>query len=261
MRLLTVITCLLLCLTSQAFSKTKIRGLPAKALVVEMRQLNFRSHGNRSLVLWMLNPKKVPSDYGSEDVIPCPDQTRGSYYSGPTRVSLVNSTTNAIINTVKIEEGPDEGVVDDGNGTFDVPYAIRKGYYYHVAARVGRTVEAKPTIMWLSDYNGDGKALEFALFDAPGCMGLQTTLIGYSEKQDRVVHYPISLEVTEGNKRRHRDAFWADYLFNKKPLRPGYWKFEIDYTGRGGSLDKWEVRYNAAREQFQGTLTVIEFEP
>lgn len=255
MRLLTVIVCLLLCLTSPAFSKTKIRGLPAKALVIETRKLPSRSHGSRSLVLWMLNPKKVPSDYGPEDLLPCPDQTRGSYYSGPTRISLVNSTTNAIINTVRIDEGPDE-VVDDGYGTFDVPYAIRKGYYYHVAARVSRTVEAKPTIMWLRDYNGDGKALEFALFDAPACMGLLTTLIGYSEKQDRVIHYPIKLEVTEGSKQESRSVVWAEYLFNKAPLRRGYWKFEIDYTGRGGSLDKWEVRYDAARERFEGKLTI-----
>jgi hypothetical protein len=198
----------------------------------------------------MLNPKKVPSDYGSEDFIPCPDQTRGSYYSGPTRVSLVNSATNAIINTVKIEGDSIEGV------GFDMPYAIRKGYYYHVSARVRRTVEAKPTIMWLRDYNGDGNALEFALFDAPGCMGLQTTLIGYSEKQDRVIQYLISLDVIEGTKQAHRNAFWADYLFNKKPLRRGYWKFEVDYTGRAGTLDKWEVRYNAARERFEGKVII-----
>jgi hypothetical protein len=118
-------------------------------------------------------------------------------------------------------------------------------------------VEAKPTIMWLRDYNGDGKAFEFALFDAEACMGLQTTLIGYSEKQDRVIQYPVSLEVTEGPKRSERVSPWADYLFSKKPLRPGYWKYEIDYRGRAGTLDKWEVRYNSARERFEGKLISI----
>ena len=201
----------------------------------------------------MQNPKKVPSDYGSDDPIPCPAQTRGSYYSGPTRVSLVNSTTNAIINTVKIEGDSIEG---GDEGAFDVPYAIRKGYYYHVAARVRRTVEAKPTIMWLRDYNGDGKALEFALFDAPACMGLQTALIGYSEKHDRVIQYPVSVDVIEGTKHSHRNLLWADYLFNKGPLKPGYWKYEIDYSGRGGTLDTWEVRYNPAQERFEGKVTV-----
>ena len=46
-------------------------------------------------------------------------------------------------------------------------------------------------------------------------------------------------------------------LFCKKPLRPGFWKYEIDYRGRAGSLDKWEVRYNAARERFEGKLIIV----
>ena len=261
MKLLTAIICLSLCCAFEALGQAKIHGLPAGALVVETRNLPSRHHANRRLVLWMQNPKKVPSDYGSDDVIPCPDQTRGSYYSGPTRVSLVNSTVNRIINTVKIqEESSQDTDPAEGEGTFDVPYRIRKGYYYHVAAPVRRTVEAKPTIMLLRDYNGDGSALEFALFDAHACMGLQTTLIGYSGKQDRVIQYPISLDVIEGNKQVHRNTFWADYLFNIKPHRRGYWKFEIDYTGRGGTLDKWEVRYNAARERFEGKLTLTRDE-
>ncbi len=251
MKARTIIICFLLCCASQALGLAKVHGLPAGALVVETRKLPSLNHANRVLVLWMQNPKKVPSDYGSEEPIPCPDQTRGSYYSGPTRVSLVNSATNTIMNTVEIIPADEEG-----DGTFDVPYAIRQGYYYHVAAPVRRTAEAQPTIMWLRDYNGDGKALEFALFDAPACMGLQTTLIGYSEKQDRVIHYPVKLEVIEGTKQSHRTLFWADYLFNKKPRKPGYWKYEIDYSGRGGTLDKWEVRYDPAQERFDGKLTI-----
>lgn len=258
LKALTAIICFLFCLASQALGQAKTHGLPAGALIVETRQLPSGKHTNRSLVLWMLNPKKVPSTYGSEEVIPCPDQTRGSYYSGPTRVSLLNATTNTIINTVKISEasGRDDEVYENDEGTFDVPYAIRKGYYYHVAAAVRGTVEARPTILWLRDYNGDGKALEFALFDAPACMGLQTTLIGYSEKQDRVIQYPVKLDVFEGAKQSHCTLFWADYLFNKKPLQPGYWKYEIDYSGRGGTLDKWEVRYDPAQERFEGKLIV-----
>ena len=111
--------------------------------------------------------------------------------------------------------------------------------------------------MVLKDYNGDGKALEFALFEAEACMGLQTTLIGYSEKQDHVIQYPVKLDVVEGRKHSERISAWADYLFSKKPLRAGYWKYEIDYRGRGGSLDKYDVHYNQAREQFEGTLTVV----
>lgn len=250
MKTLLLIVCFLF-LAKSSFAQTGIRSLPKGAVIVEQRTLPVP---NRALVLWMLHPKKNPSDYGSDEVIPCPSQTRGSYYSGPTRVSLVNSTTKAIINTVKIEGDSIAG--EGAEGALDVPYAIRKGYYYHVAARVRRTVEAKPTIMWLRDYNGDGKALEFALFDAPACMGLQTILVGYSNKRDRVIQYPIVVDVFEGSKQSRRSLFWIDYLFIRKPIRPAYWKYEVDYTGRGGTLDKWEVRYNQAQERFEGKLIV-----
>ena len=80
---------------------------------------------NRELVLWMLKPSKYPSGYGASDLYACPDQTRGSYYSSPSRVSLLNSATRKIINTVNLA-----GANENGEDSVDLPYAIRKGYYY-----------------------------------------------------------------------------------------------------------------------------------
>jgi hypothetical protein len=150
---------------------------------------------------------------------------------------------------------------EEPNDEFDLPYALRKGYYYEVPKSTSSTLEVKPTIMLLKDYNGDGNALEFALFDAEACMGLATTLIGYSEQQDRVIQYPTELLVIEKGKRSNTTNLWPDYLMRKAPVRPGYWKYEIDYRGRGGTLDQWEVRYNAKKERFEGTLTVVADEP
>lgn len=231
-----------------------ISGIPQSAVVIESQKLTTAGYPNRMLVIWMLNPKKNPTGYTANDIYTCPDQSRGSHYSGPTRVALVDTATMKVINTVKIS-------VDETEDSFDVPYAIRKGYYYRVAPATRRGVEAKPNIIWLQDYNGDGKALEFAFLEAEACMGLQTTLVGYSEKQDRVIQYPIRLEIVEGTKHSQRTSLWADYLFNQKPQRPGYWKYEIDYRGRAGTLDKWEVRYNPKLEQFEGKLIAIEGEP
>src|ERR1051325_3838725 len=131
-----------------AGGQTPIRNLPKGAVVIETASLAPAEHARRMLVLWMQNPKKNPSGYSADDMYTCPDSTRGSYYSGPTRVSLINTTTRAIINTIKIG--------DEGEDSFDLPYAIRKGNYYRVLAHVARTVEAKPNIIWLRDYNGDG---------------------------------------------------------------------------------------------------------
>jgi len=208
------------------------------------------------LVLWMINPKRNPNNYKRDDPYTCPDETRGSYYSGPTRVSLIDTSTNKLINTLKVSRDYEEP-----NDELDLPYAIRKGYYYQVPSKASSRLEVKTTIMSLKDYNGDGKALEFALFDAEACMGLATTLIGYSEKRDEVIQYPTELVVIEKGKRSTTTNLWPDYLMKKDPIKPGHWKYEIDYRGRGGSLDQWEVKYNSAKEKFEGTLTIVADEP
>jgi len=200
----------------------------------------------------MLNPKKNPLNYDRNEIYTCPDQTRGSYYSGPARVSLIDTLTNELINTIKVSSYDAES-----EDTLDLPYDIRQGYYYRVDTVSRKTAQGKPTIIALRDYNADGKALEFALFDAPACMGLQTTLIGYSDKQDKVIQYPIQLVINEQGQRVPTTLLWADYLLSNKPQRPGHWKYEVDYRGRGGSLDKWEVRYNQTKEQFEGTVSRI----
>jgi hypothetical protein len=158
----------------------------------------------------------------------------------------VNLKSRQVINTVKV-------FYEDAD-SFDVPYRIRAGYYYEVPGARG-TREGKPAIMRLRDYNGDGKTQEFALFDAEACMGLGTALIGYSGRQDKVIQYAIELRVTsEDGTKATQVTRWCDYLFSKTPIRLGYWRYEIDYSGRGGTLDKYMIRYNPGKEIFEGTL-------
>jgi hypothetical protein len=213
------------------------------ATIIETQALTPK----RALVLWMVRPTKNPRDTPDEPYT-CPEYTRGSYSRGPARVSLVDLQTHKVINTVKISS--DSG---DGADEFDIPYSIRSDFYYHVEGAAKET-EGKPTIMWLKDYNGDGKAWEFALFEAQACMGLATTLIGYSERQDKVIQYDVRLATNSEGKRSVTTGPWADYLFSKKPVAPGSWKYEVDYRGRGGSLAKYDVHYDKQAERFEGKL-------
>jgi hypothetical protein len=224
----------------------KTAPIPKNATILETQALNPK----RKLVLWMLDPKKNPNLEAKDDIYTCPDQTRGSYYSGDLRLTLVDRHTNKPIDTLKIK-GDDEYVEHDNDGTIDIPYLIRGGFYYKVPNPSSKT-ERKPQIMALKDYNGDGRAHEFVLFNAEACMGLGTTLIGYSEKQDRVIQYPIRLRSSKGT----RTQFWADYLFSKKPVRPGYWRYDVDYRGRDGTLDKYTVRYDKRTEKFTARVTM-----
>lgn len=225
-------------------------GLPPGAHVLEERALDLKDGRKRSLVFWMLRPKRYPRETPGEPYT-CPEETRGSYYHGPARVSLVDTEAGRVVNTVKIIQE-----YADAADEVDIPYRIHAGSYYHVEG-VADGREGRPTILRLRDYNGDGRAHEFALYDAVACMGLETALFGYSEKSDRVIQYTVSLETTDGKGKKTAEVLkWVDYLFAKEQVGPGRWKFEIDYRGRGGSLDRYEVHYNPAAERFEGTATV-----
>ena len=216
--------------------------LPSGAVVIETAPLPTSAHPNRELVLWMEHP--VSHADVDPEAYTCPDFTRGSYYSGPTRVSLVDTGTGAVINTVHIEELWTK-VPDD---SFDVPFRILRGHYR--VDRVGKNGEGKPRIIDLKDYNGDGRALEFALFDAQNCSITRTSLIGYSIEQDRVIRYAIHIDEWFGE--RNVTLFWLDDLFSNQPVQPGHWHYSKQYNS--GDESTYDIRYDAAREQFTGTV-------
>jgi len=227
----------------------KVRGLPRDAFVVETLPLEVGGGRQRALVLWMVRPSRHPFEGGDDDGYTCPDETRGSHYHGPTRVSLLDASAGRVINTVRVMPD-DEGAED----VFDLPYRLRAGNHYHVEGGDERK-EGRAVLLHPRDYNGDGEALEFALYDAVACMPLMTALYGYSRRQDRVIQYGLHLEVSDGGKVSRQVWRWADYLFARAPVRPGHWNYEVDYRGRGGSLDRFEIRYNPNLERFEGKVT------
>jgi len=227
-----------------AFGQEKVPALPANAFVVETEKVPDSAHRDRLLVLWMIAPTKGTYKVGAEPQS-CPEWTRGNAYTGKTRVSLIDSAANRVLNTIDIHTSEED--------TFDIPMLIWPGYYN--VPTLTQANAGKPKILTLRDFNGDGKALEFAFYEAEACMGLATTLLGYSLKEDKLIQYPLDLTVLEGLRREEHVEYWPDYLFHEKPVSPGKWKFTIDYSGRGGCTDSYDVSYNAAVERFSGAVT------
>lgn len=254
MRLIGIVLALLLQSASLS-AQSALPEFPPGARILEVRPLSIVGYPQRSLVLWMLNPERHPSffSFGEGDLYTCPEMTRGSHFRGPLRVSLVDSQNRVVINTVKVRNFW-------GDDFFDVPYAITKNRFYRTAAESERR-ESKPIVMWLRDYAGEGEPLQFALFDALACMGLRTSLIGYVPSLDRVQQYQTDLTVHYEGKTTRQTIEWVDYLFSFKPVRRGYWKYEIDYTGRGGTLDSYEIRFIRKEHRFQATLISRDPEP
>ena len=220
--------------------------LPPGAVVIE--RATVRS--DRELVLWMVKPTKFDRGPNSNDnPYTCPERTRGHYYTGPARVSLLEPDTQRILNTVPLHPYKED--------SFDIPHRIVPDFYYTVpGAKPGQ--EGKPKLLDLRDFNGDGLPLEAAFYEAQACMGLLTTLVGYSPKQDRVLQYAVELRVSGDGKTQTETRLWVDYLFSYKPVSPRRWVYQIDYRGRAGSLDAYDIRYIPAEERFRGTLACTE---
>jgi hypothetical protein len=222
------------------------RAQPPDAFIVERAPIPTNVHANRELVLWMVSPTKHDrGPYSDSNFYSCPEFTMGSHYSGPTRISLIDTSAKRTINTVNLTYN------ERDEDSFDIPYRILGGLSYPVPGHDDNS-EGKPALMVLRDLNGDGLALEAAFFEAETCMGLQTTLFGYSSKQDRVIQYRVELK-QRGQKTR--TAPWIDYLFSEPPESPGHWSNTIDYSGRGGCQDSYQVRYDSIREKFFATLS------
>jgi hypothetical protein len=214
----------------------------------------------------MISPVRHDRGALAEQSYTCPEVTLGSYYSGPTRLSLLDTRSGRVINTIKLMSPMAEG--DD---EFNIPYRILSGEYYLVPG-VPKGREGKPSLLKLRDLNGDGIAAETAFFEAESCMGLPTTLIGFSVVQDKVIQYPAEITVKDfeqtitgdslgprraRGKPRVETQFWIDYLLAEKPIQPRHWKYAIDYTGRAGCNESYDLRYDPVRERFVGALTEV----
>jgi hypothetical protein len=225
-------------------AQSRIDGLPRGAVLVETETLPSSAHADRMLALWMKTPQRHLRPEG--EVYTCPERTRGNYYSGPTRVSLVNTASGEIINTVRVTTrsvtvsgGKREERDED---SFDIPYLIRRDLYRVDAP--GRGGEGNPTIINFKDYNADGRALEFALFDSESCSDVAVQLIGYSVAQDRVIQYPFrSIE----DRADVKPWFWVDNPFAHKSVSKGHWHYTKTFPGARCVFD---YRYRALSEDF-----------
>jgi hypothetical protein len=214
-------------------------------LIIE-RQVLKGIGKRRELVLWMCGGEKHENDFDPETYT-CPDQTTGHFYRGRTQVSLIDLDHNRVVNTVAVLSSWSK------EQTFDVPYKIAP-FFYHVDGPRNKDGEGRPRLLWLKDYNGDGEALEFALFDANNCTIVETTLFGYSKSQDRVIQYPIHLVQREGTTVVERNSPWLDHVMLEKPIAPGHWKWQYQY--HVGGLTHYEVKYNPSKEMFEGEILI-----
>lgn len=189
--------------------------LPAGAAVIETARLNLKSGKPRVLVLWMANRERVVRHHGDGY---CAENVYGDYWSGPTRISLVDSSRKTLINTIEVRSDPDG--TDGPAGVFRVPFLVGSTYYH--VARPGGNKEGVPRILWMRDLTGEGVRGQFVLFDYLACGIAATAVFGYSVRADKAAQFPAE---TVTSRHRPEISGWIPQVFEIKPARPGYWRF------------------------------------
>jgi hypothetical protein len=216
--------------------------LPQGALIVEQADLSVAVGKPRALVLWMDKPERNLRN-PSDESYSCQEQTTGNYFSGPTRLSLIELKQGALLNTVKVLSGEKS----ENKDTFSIPFLIKR-FYYDVPD-LDVTQLGKPKILNLADYNGDGAATEFALYDTTeeACGGVNTSLLGYSAKTDTVIQYP-TFTTDESGKTGY--SVWVEGVFATKSIRPGVWNYSWSPGHGSEAVIHEEVSYDPGKEVF-----------
>jgi hypothetical protein len=239
-------------------------GFPRSARLVEWQAVPAGVHRARALVLWM---ERSYASVQSSASYSCPGTTLGSHYIGPTRVSLVDTDHERLLSTLELQydldrakamlQQWDEPAQQIERDFMAIPFGLPdRGFHGDVPLEFrygapGGTLEQPAEVELLSflDYTGDGDSIEFALFDTEACVGLRTALIGYSRRRDHVVWYPV---IVNGKRQ-----LWVDSWLTHAPVAPGRWRYSLNYQGRGGAGDAYDIHYEPNLEAFVGSRRAI----
>jgi hypothetical protein len=221
--------------------------LPHGAKIVETANLPNVVGKRRALVLWMLDPSRHS---GGQEY--CGTSVNGDYWDGPARLSLIDPTTPALINTVKIMR-PEAG--DQMGDRFWLPFFVSNSYYH--VPQPNSDQKGAPTILDLQDLTGTGNASQFVLFLYEACGIVGTSVFGYEQTSDRALQYPVEAE-RSGSR---QTEYWVEQVFARKPDSPGYWNFTW-YPGHGALANLHEeVTFDRERQVFIEKQTALALAP
>ncbi len=222
--------------------------LPAGAKIIEKVDLAAVPGKHRSFVLWMLSPSDVSRGQN------CAASVYGDFWSGPTRLSLIDPTVPSLINTVNI--------TSDADDRFSIPYWVADRGAYYVPHPTDRRTDAagnteadgSPQILRLKDFTGSGIAAESSLFAYQACGIVSSGVFGYQQSPTKVVKYPIEVHDAGGTHMQE----WVAKVFSIDPVRPGHWNFTWAMGHGSDAKLHEEVSFDPSRQMFVESETSIE---
>lgn len=259
-------------LADMARWKRKYRAvpLPENAGILETKTF-ATGRGRRSLLAWMPDPQ-ISVDCSSTNEYDCSTVATGKgYFTGDLHFSLLDEELR-LVNTVAVHseyyswQRNDTVFYEMTGKSLSYPFSVANpkkqwhpgGLYYFVRGGT-KTTDGSAEVLHLVDFNADGKAHEFFLFDKMGCAATSSTLIGYDEATDRLKWYEWDLQVlasgSRGQDTLHREqTAWMDHVLEFRFDKQGRLRFEMDYRGRSGPYLRYELRYDRERDAYGGFL-------
>lgn len=232
-------------------------GIPKTATVIETRMLRGVKAGQRGLVLWMPKAEKHEQTDKDQDDEPytCPEEAAGfDYYEGFARLSLVDPSAKRSKQTLDLAYiSWENGAGNKGDIPHQLPFKLRPDYAYAIVNLDKKTGKGTPVLMDLRDFDGDGEAFEFPLFEADNCMSSSGLLAGYDPVTDKVIQYDFKYRAYNGDQIPHDDgeSHWASQVLSVKARKSGDWCFVIDWRGREGNLELYKVQRVPGERAFQ----------
>lgn len=215
--------------------------LPPGAKVIETAEISKTVGRPRTLVLWMMKP--VWQNTGEEY---CGTAVHGVYDGvGQARLSLIDSANAKLINTIKIHSGCPRCVPARPDDLFLLPAVSKFPGSYYAIPHPGKDGTGIPRILALRDYTGNGVVAEFPVFEYEACGIVNTSLLGYQPKSDKVVQYQLD-----------SGGFWVDQVFARAPVRPSYWKFTWEPRHGSDDIVDVDVSFDKGRQIFVDKTTV-----
>ena len=223
-----------------------IKFLPNNSTIIDFCSLPLKNNLNRAIILYVTNPVKYEKKI--DELYSCPDRAEGTLgYRGTVRVALIDTQNGALINTLDAGSSPFVVTtipIEIPVDCWELPYDTNR-----IIIKDGVKILKNP-VLYLRDYNGDGRSLEFALSGRGCCSDFChfTSLIGYSETQDKIIQYPVvTTDTGRDCKVSTYTDFWPACLFSEDPISPGKWKYRLwDQVG----YVTCQAHYDSQNEKF-----------
>lgn len=220
--------------------------LPSGARVTDVADVDAGRGKSRALVLWMLirRPTKLAL---APDLSGCSAFGHEVESFALARLSLVDLSQHALINTIKID-GKYEGAHAPQRAS---PTPLLVSNHYGIVPHSAESEEQKSMMLRLSDMTGEGISGQFVLVAYPPCGDALTAVFGYSRRTDTAVQFPVEVHMPG---KRPQIRFWVAHTFGAGPGSSGNWNFTRVAAHDDPNLDE-NVSFDAARQLFVERIT------